>query len=287
MVLIALGFTKRARKKAFKNREITCIYFHNPNKALFGKCVNWLIKKGYTILTSDELIDIYEKKSTPPEGAAWISFDDGWKNNMTDALPVLVEKKVPATFFISTGPVETSGVFWWSLAEENKEMLPQKFRDDFDLLWKVPEKERAETISLLESNFKKTPEREAMTVDDIRSMANYDFITIGSHTVNHVITVNCSDKELEDELTESKYKLEEWTGREINIFSFPNGDYNGRDIDMLMRSGYKSSVIVENRAATANDNIYKIPRFSVGNASFAEELCHMLGVWQKVISKIK
>jgi poly-beta-1,6-N-acetyl-D-glucosamine N-deacetylase len=216
----------------------------------------------------------------------WISFDDGWKSNITDVLPVLIEKKVPASFFISTWPVESSGVFWWSMAEKNMEMLPQKFKDNFDLLWKVPEAERKEALKALDAKIK-DDEREAMTVEDVKKMAEYDFITIGSHTVNHVITVNCTAEELEYELTESKNKLEQWTGKTISMFSFPNGDYKERDIEMLIKTGYKSAVVVENRAATANDNIYKIPRFSVGNATFAEELCHMLGVWQKVISKIK
>lgn len=290
--MIAGGFVSRAKKRIFNKHGIVCIYFHNPSKALFEKCITWLVKNGFTILTADELLNIYKNRLAPPAGAVWISFDDGWKNNITEALPVLIEKKIPATFFISTGPVEREGVFWWSFAEKHREHLPQKFRDDFELLWKVPEKERSEAIEQLMAEVKPTGEREAltreaMTIDDIKYISGFDYITIGSHTVNHVITVNCTDSGLEYELLESKNKLEKWSGKKVNIFSYPNGDYGAREPEMLKKLGYDAAVIVDNRTASIEDDIYKIPRYSTGEGYFAEELCHMLGVWQSVMKKVK
>ncbi len=286
MVLIACGSARLAKKRIFNSGGIVCIYFHNPSKNLFEKCITWLVKNGFTILNADELINIYQNHSAPPAGAVWISFDDGWKSNITEALPVLTEKKIPATFFISTGPLEREGVFWWSFAEKHKEHLPQKFRDDFELLWKVPEKERSETIGQLIAKVKPDT-REAMTIDDVKYISQFDYITVGSHTVNHVITVNCTDSELEHELLESKSKIEEWSGKKVNIFSYPNGDYGEREPGILKKLGYDAAVIVDNRIAYSGDDIYKIPRFSTGDGYFAEELCHMLGVWQSVMKKVK
>lgn len=286
LVLITFGYARRAKKEISEKGFITGIYFHNPSKQLFEGCVKWLIKNGFTIITAGELGDILSKKTQPPKNTVWLSLDDGWKDNMANVIPFAVENKIPLTFFITTDAVENSGVYWWRVAEANKHLLPEKFRNNIDLLWEVPEKERAAVISQLMSKVKNSP-REAMTVDDVKKIAQYDFLTIGSHTVNHVITPNCTDEELWYEFSESKRKLEEWTGKEVNFFCYPNGDLSGREESILKQTGYSFAAAAENEFISQNTNQYRITRFSVGEGYFYEELLHMLGVWQNVMKKIK
>jgi len=191
------------------------------------------------------------------------------------------------TFFITTEPVESSGVFWWTLAERFRHKLPEPYNGDIDLLWKIPESERAKIIDKLHSETGDRAEREAMTVSDVKNISGYDFLTIGSHTVNHVITPNCTDEELIYEFEESKKKLESWTGKKVNTFCFPNGDFSQREETFLKRTGYEMAVVAENSFITENTDVYKVPRFSVGEGYFAEELCHMFGVWQRAVKRIK
>ncbi len=282
-----LGFIRRAKREVFEKGFITGIYFHNPSRNLFEKSVKWLKKNGFNIIDTNTLLKILQKKETAPQGTVWLSLDDGWKDNMTNVVPFAVKNSIPVTFFISTEPVESSGVFWWTLAEEFQNLLPEPYNKDLGGLWKIPENTRAKIIDELREKTRGKHSREAMTIDDVKKIASYDFLTIGSHTVNHVITPNCMDEELRWELEESKKKLEGWTGKTVNTFCFPNADFSGKEETFLRQSGYEMAVVAGNKFITPDTKIYSVPRFSVGEGYFAEELCHMFGVWQAVIKKIK
>jgi len=287
LLLILSGTIRRAKKKIQKNNYVTAVYFHNPSKSLFEKCISWLKKNSFNLITCAELIAVLRKEKEAPKNAVWISLDDGWKDNMTNVLPYAIENKIPLTFFISTGPVEGSGVFWWRAAEGLNHLLPEPFKTDINKLWEVPEKIRTEVIKNLMENGGDKCEREAMIINDVKKIAEYEFMTIGSHTVNHVITPNCTDDELNFELSESKRKLEEWTGKKTDTFCYPNGDHSGKEEEFLTQNGYVMAVAADNKFITNDTDLYKVTRFSVGEGYFPEELCHMLGVWQKAVKKIK
>jgi peptidoglycan/xylan/chitin deacetylase (PgdA/CDA1 family) len=216
----------------------------------------------------------------------WLTIDDGWQKNLQNVLPALEQQKVHATIFISTQAVE-SGAFWWTYAEKFGGLLPEKFKNNVNLLWETPETERKQVISELFGKVKDKIKREALTIDELKLLSKSEYITLGSHTVNHVITPNCTDDELMSELKGSKQKLEEWTGKKVNTFAYPNADHTEREEEFLKAAGYEIAAIVSNRFAGKNDNPYRIPRMVMGEAYFPEELCHMFGVWQKVIKKIK
>lgn len=285
--LIILGFTRRAKAKAFEGKYITCIYFHNPGRKLFARCIRWLLKNNYTFISSTQLADILAGRVPLPAGAVWVSFDDGWKGNVENVIPVLKQYNVPATFFVSTGPIEGDGIFWWTLAEKNRNHLPLKYRENIDLLWQIAESERKTALSELPKGMDGTISRESMTVDDVKYISAASQVTIGSHTINHVITVNCTPTELELEIAGSKEKLESWTGKTVNTFAYPNGDLDGREAECLKKNNYILAAAAGNKLASSEDNVYNIPRLSVDDGFFIEELCHMLGVWQQVVSKLK
>lgn len=285
--LILFGFVRRARNKAFADGFITSIYFHNPDKTLFSRCIKWLKKNNYVFISTNELIEFLTRKSLPPSGAVWVSFDDGWKENLKNILPVAEEFKVPVTIFVSTEPVENSGVFWWTYAEKYRNLLPLPYSKNIELLWKTGEDKRKELIENLKTLIQNEISREAMTVDELKTISKSNYITIGSHTVNHAILPYCTDEEIKYEISQSKKILESWTGKEVNVFSFPNGDYDARAVEYLKKNGFVLSVTAENRLISVKDDIYKLPRFNVTDDLFIEEICHMTGIWKPLISKFK
>ncbi len=287
-LIIILGIVRRAKEMALSGPYITPIYFHNPSKKLFRNCIRWLKKNGYKFISTDELIYFLKKKKNPPNGSVWISFDDGWRRNMNEVIPVIIEENIPVTFFIPTKAMENQS-FWFQDVKKFYDYLPSEYKVDIWKLWDIEESERKLVVNKLRRKINSNHKiSDAMSVDNLTHIASLPQITIGSHTVNHAIIPNCSDEELDFELAVSKKVLEEWTGQKINCFAFPNGDYNGKEKIWLQKTGYDLAATIDTRLITKDDDIYYLPRFGTNSdGTLAENICHMVGVWFPFIEKLK
>jgi peptidoglycan/xylan/chitin deacetylase (PgdA/CDA1 family) len=259
VAVIALGRVRRARKKALDSDVVTAIYFHNPTKGLFSRCVQWLSKNGYTFISADELIKILREGAQPPRGAVWLSFDDGFKELLETVLPLVRERKIPITMFIPSGIVQGAGLFPWLQSE------------------------RCAHAAGIEAPAQNEI-RDAMSVADVREIAKFGEITIGSHTVGHRVTTSLSDEEARFEFGESKRVLESWTGKAVACFAYPEGRFDGRESRFLSDYGYQLAATTEATFGTRKGDPYLVPRFHVGDSiPFPEAVCNMVGVWRPAI----
>ena len=287
--LMIFGVINRKKKKIFFNRYITPLYFHNPNKTVFEKCIKYLKRNNYVFISTKQLIDSINGKSIAPKGAVWISFDDGWKENIDNVIPIIKKYKIQVTFFISTDPVENTGVFWRTYIEKYKENLPGSYKNNTKKLWNIDEKKRKEIIEKIANKFNNKIEREAMTVNDIKYISDIPEITIGSHTIHHFITPNCTDEELEYEIKKSKYILENWIGKEVKYFAYPFGDFSGREKRILIKYGFEMAATTRKSLIYNNEDLYFIPRFGVSDnyILLPRFLSNIVGIWTPLIKKIK
>lgn len=83
---------------------------------------------------------------------------------------------------------------------------------------------------------------EFLSKDDIVEMARLSRVKIGSHGVNHIPLVDCSDRQLEYELKESKRFLEELINQPVLTFSYPFGSFDSRVRKSAQESGYELAV---------------------------------------------
>ncbi|MNI09083.1 Poly-beta-1,6-N-acetyl-D-glucosamine N-deacetylase precursor [compost metagenome] len=81
--------------------------------------MQYLADNDYTPLTLKEFIDIWEGREKPPAKPILLTFDDGYKDNYTEAMPILAKHDFRATLFMSPGMVEDGYFLNW---EEVKEM---------------------------------------------------------------------------------------------------------------------------------------------------------------------
>ena len=288
LCLFFSGKINISREEIFSKNYITSLFFHNPSQQLFKRCIQWLKKNGYFFISVDQLIQYVQNQQEFPKGAVWLSIDDGWKDNIHNIIPVINEYKIPITFFIATDPVENQGIFWWTFFEKCKDQLSNYLKSNSLDLKNIKEKDRKKIIQDLKKRCKKRILREAMEIGEVKSLAQNPLVTIGSHTVHHALTVNCTDNELEFEIKESKEKLQEWTNKEVKYFSYPNGRFDGRERKILKESGYKLAATDKKRFITKNDDLYLIPRMEVKDKiSFYEAICRIVGIWRTYISKIK
>jgi len=205
--LLFSGKVNVSKKEIFLKNCVTSLFFHNPSQQFFKRCIQWMKKNGYFFISVDQLIQYIQNQQAFPKGAVWLSIDDGWKDNIHNIIPVIDEFKIPTTFFIATDPVENQGVFWWTFFERCKDQLPNYLKSNLLNLKNIKEKERKKIIQYLKKNCKKRILREAMEIEEVKLLAQNPLVTIGSHTVHHALTVNCSDNELKYEIKKSKEKI--------------------------------------------------------------------------------
>jgi peptidoglycan/xylan/chitin deacetylase (PgdA/CDA1 family) len=147
--------------------------------------------------------------------AAVITFDDGYADNVLEALPILEEAGVPATFFVSTGTIGSRREFWWHELERiilGKRGIPPCFilndnrfgrewptgtiteRREFyngilHLMNEIDDRQRNNWLIQLrrwaQTEASIADVHRAMTVDELRRLARSEWATIGAHTVTH------------------------------------------------------------------------------------------------------
>jgi len=71
-----------------------------------------LVKRNFSVIGLAELARGLDSGRLPPNPIA-ITFDDGYRSNLIEALPVLRELELPATFFIATGFATQRRLYWW------------------------------------------------------------------------------------------------------------------------------------------------------------------------------
>ena len=176
----------------------------------------WL-KQYFTILTPDQFLN-----SDHP--GVLLTFDDGFANNIDVLLPILEEFDAPAVFFVTVQHVL-----------DPRDWLPAT-RHLVEQVWHNPE-EVPETIA---RNF-----FNGMTVEQLQACARHPLITMGSHTISLPFLSMCSVPETEIEISGSKRMLEELTGKPIDLFAYPTGDYDARALQQVQQAGYKAAFAVD------------------------------------------
>jgi len=81
--------------------------------------------------------------------------------------------------------------------------------------------------------------------------------------VSHRYLANLSDRELRDEVTQSKVALERELGLTVEAFSYPYGQWDGRVLEAVEAAGYQVAVTVDRGWVTGASCVYRLPRLPV------------------------
>ncbi|WP_373531586.1 polysaccharide deacetylase family protein [Vampirovibrio sp.] len=155
-----------------------------------------------------------------------LTFDDGYTNNLLEALPVLEAEQCPATVFVLPG--RYGGTNEWDQGH-----LPESQRDQL------------------------------MSLAQMERMAASPLITLGSHGLYHRDFPTLAESDMVAELSESYQMLHQTFGENfLPVFAYPWGHYGPREVEALSQSPYQAAFTVETRPWRSTDNIYQIPRFS-------------------------
>ena len=224
-----------------------------------------MIAKSFDVIGLDDLDTVFRAGSGR---FVMITFDDGYRDNYTNAYPILKSYGVPATFFITTGFLDVPKVPWWDeiawiVRSSKLEALDVNPWTVTPVLFDEPHREFAinrllsiykalpgtateDYISFLADKLQtgRIPNRIAnelwMTWNMIREMKN-NGMTFGGHTVNHPIMANLPPDEQDYEIKECRRRLVEELGEPLVAFSYPVGgpkSFNGHTRAALVRHGF-------------------------------------------------
>ena len=265
------------------------------------------LKKTHRLCSLDEAIDHLRNGSS--EQIAHITFDDGYKDNLDYALPILEKHNAPATIYITTRFAEGDAWVWWielwdivlasdSIAYrfDNQDVdLDCHSKQDKVIIFKhLSEKFSSLTIEqqkeLLWSLSKSTKRASyfdlCLNWSDIKRLDAHPLITIGSHTHSHPNLSVETDDDAFYEIAHSKLLLEAGLGRKIDHLAYPfggRGEFGIREIDIAKNIGYVSAVTTICKKWD-KDSLFTLPRYFVTESSSPSilqsrisGLCNILG----------
>lgn len=208
-----------------------------------------------------------------------LTFDDGLRNNVRVAYPILHKLAVPATFFVCPGLVDRAAWLWTHETRARLSRLDAPARAELAKEWNAPAKidpfvewmkkldlpsrRRVEArIGEATPGFVPTAsEREAFDLADWKELERLDpmLVTIGSHTLNHPMLPGMAPEELEREIADSRRVLERRLERAVDSFAYPNGAFDAAS-EACVRRHYSVAVAVGRGAMRRGANEHRLPR---------------------------
>ena len=250
--------------------KIISLYYHAPLIRGFEKSVQYYQKRGYRFISVEELRGIMKANKTIEEKLAFISLDDGWSQNL-EIIPIIEKYNVPVCIFVSTQPI-IEGNFWWEYVGKVRD---KQGVNQFKLL---PYNEFYRQLDEIKKTVMLT--RSAMTLEEVKEISKHRLVSIQAHTVNHPILTSVPDDILEMEMRDSKKILEEWIGKEVFAFSYPNGRNASRESEMA-RKYFDISFTTVQRNIDINDDIMLLPRYSL-TGQWPRDLLKVKGIWWRL-----
>lgn len=266
--------------------QIDPLFPNEPDIERFNQILVWL-GKWFQVIPLDVAISQLGCGTLPPRAAA-ITFDDGYADNATNALPILKRHGMTATFFVTTSFLD-GGRMWNDTIIEAIRGFDGKYLDLSEgglgcfKLETTGEKQLAIESLLRQVKYLATARRheaiEFLQIAAANALPNNLMMTsaqvsqlrnagmqIGAHTSSHPILANLPDSEALEEIMSSKLALEDLIDEPVSLFAYPNGkpgkDYLDKHAMMVRRAGFAAAVSTAPGVSSVSTDVFQLPRFT-------------------------
>lgn len=266
-----------------------------------------LIAQSFHPVSMAQLLEDRARGKMQPHSVA-ITFDDGFRNNLTVALPILRKYQVPMTLFATTAPLGTDNLLWPEhllaiLAATTQPTVRHAGQDyptatshsktaSYRVLCKAVKKLPPDEIpgalaaltkhaGLTEAQLRAHPlwaQLRFLSWEEIREMKASGLVEIGAHTVNHWRLTHLPDARARQEIDEAKTMLEKEAGP-IRYFAYPHGvsgDYSETHRTQAVAAGYEAIFTALHYTVTPKTDPTAVPRLGIGSDMSLNDVVYLL-----------
>jgi peptidoglycan/xylan/chitin deacetylase (PgdA/CDA1 family) len=228
--------------------------------------------EGYAVVGLDEVAARLRNRS----GDRFVAytFDDGYRDNLTTALPVFRDHRAPVCVYVATGLVDRTASYWWGALAALVESADRLDLAGLGLAETVDARtwrEKQAAFGRLESwvhgdleargdavlgwcrsqgvDDRAVLDAAMLTWDELRELARDPLVTIGAHTVTHRRLARLSDDDARRELADSRARLEAEVGRPVRHLAYPFGGpaaCGPREFQLAGEAGFVTAVTTRN-----------------------------------------
>jgi peptidoglycan/xylan/chitin deacetylase (PgdA/CDA1 family) len=257
-------------------------------------------REGFDIIPLDAVPERLRGKAHGPPFAA-LTFDDGYRDNVEHAWPILKRHGAPWTLYITTDFAEGTGRLWWlelervialkdrvTLVLGGEQLgLPSRTAREKQAAFSAiyarvragPQDRIDELLDGLDDEAERGGDTAAATLclswSELDSLAGEPDVTIGAHTLSHPMLAKLGSFLAMDEIGGSKAYLERRLGREVRHLAYPFGDPSvagPREFRLARQAGFVTAVTTRPGHVFADHgtHLHALPRVSM-NGLFQTE----------------
>ena len=223
-----------------------------------------------------------------------LTFDDGYRNNVTEAYPILKAAGAPFTVYVATGLVDRIALPWWdvvgAVVAGNRRIVGRIGDVELDLravsladkavametiirtlgLASEDEQRRAVARMAAVHGVDAMALADSLMMDwtEVRRLAADPLVTIGAHTVGHYALARLEVGRARDEMATSRARLREMAGIEARHFAYPYGSEKSastREFALAGELGFDTAVTTQRGVLRGGEMSapFALPRISV------------------------
>ncbi|MGM7635108.1 polysaccharide deacetylase family protein [Bacillus sp. Hm123] len=227
-----------------KNKNIQNGIIGDPT--VFEEQMRLLQENGYTTLTTQDVIDIKNGKSTMPAKPIMITLDDGYESNYNYVFPVLQKYNMKATIFIITDYIEN----------------PQNHPSEYPkMTWEQMKEMSDSGLVLFQAH-----------TDILHT--KYASLTRPITVDGKVETAQQYEDRVHNDIIKNKQILETRLGKPVNAFSYPNGLYSSSSEEIIKQAGYEMTLTTDPGLLDlqTNDPLYLVKRINIHGKASADSI---------------
>ena len=191
--------------------------------AKLTELLNHYKQRGYWFASMEQVKQMQQTKQYSSKPFVCITFDDGYAQTLTEALPIFRQFNCPFCVYVTTGFMDGTADCPWYASE------------------KVP----------------------FLSPTQLLELAAEPLCTIGAHTINHPHLTHLLSEKKRQEIIGSKQRLEEILGKPVHHFAYPYGDFNDECMQIAQEAGFHTAVMAWGGGVRSNSTIFALPRKEV------------------------